>query len=235
MIAEHWPQMNRLAITISVVAAATIVFAACGNSGGYKGGSAPKLVLNSADQAWAQGISLKLKDLPTGWVENNAQRVSRPSRCNINSGKLVETGRINSPRYLSPRTQSRRVQISSAVGVYQDKREARLAFARSISHTYMQCSADYIVKGFEASGIHARNTVRAPYAFAQLGDESRAYYLVLRFQNTKQNGPGAVYQMIYIQRGRVVVELTMISTFFDPSNATMKNLAEILAKRMAKG
>ena len=211
-----------------VVAAMLIFFSACGSEG-----SGPKIEHSAADQAIAREITLHLSDFPNGWVTRN--RNSTETTCHLGLNQVTETGEATSAVFLSPTTNGR-AQESSSAEIYRTAREAKTVFGQIMTTKYQDCVADTQKKALEAKGVQTEITYRGRGDTPQVGDRSGDYYIAYAFTPTKRWGVGVEFDLMYVQRGRAIISLVFTGTpspgkSFPETWPTQSKLAALLVKR----
>jgi hypothetical protein len=151
-----------------------------------------KLAPRTVDDALARRIALTVADLPGGWSAGDLFVRHRCRASIANLSRLTARG-----YHETERLERRRAAASSRVTVYASERQARTAFGREARMQAASClAADY--RKYRSARVLG---VRA-IPFAKLGEERRAFRIVLRDEAGRRS-----IDLISFRLGRAVVHL----------------------------
>lgn len=223
--------MRRLAVPLLVVALAVVAPGAVA----LAAETDPQKRLTAADKAKAASTILRRSDFPAGWRRNAVTPSTSDFSCPGYSPKqsdLVLTGEAMA-EFTGPQGVP---SISSVANVYRTRREAGLAWARSVSPALVACAARMFELETEKRGVEVTVTRKGAFAFPSYSPRSAAYRIGLTMSaapnGTTQSVPFTIH-MVALGHGRGDVLLMTVGLGPGVPIADLRTLARRTAQRLA--
>jgi hypothetical protein len=225
--------VRRLAVLLLALAMAAVALAAVG----LAADTDPRKRLTAADKAKAASMILRPSDFPAGWrrsalTPSDTSDLSCPGYSPKQSD-LVLTGEAMA-EFTGPQGLP---SISSVANVYRTRREAGLAWARSVTPALVPCAARTFEQETEKrGGVQVTVTRKGAFAFPSYSPRSVAYRIGLTMSapqgGATQTVPFTIH-MIALGHGRGDVLLMTVGVGSGVPIADLRVLAKRTAQRLA--
>ena len=223
--------VRRLAVLLLALALAAVTLAAVA----LAADADPQKRFTAADKAKAGSMIPRASDFPAGWrrkalTPNDASDFSCPGY-NPKQSDLVLTGEAMA-EFTGPQGLP---SVSSVANVYRTRREAGLAWARSVTPALIPCAARMFEQETEKRGVEVTVTRKGTFAFPSYSPRSVAYRIALTMSaaqsGTTQSVPFTIH-MIALGHGRGDVLLMTVGVGSGVPIADLRVLAKRTAQRV---
>jgi hypothetical protein len=200
-------------------------------SAALAGGSDPIKRHTAADMAKARSIVFKRAELGADWTRDTSQSNDDDPDCSyfhIQESDLVETGYAEATfNHTSGAT------IGSEASIYGTAAQARTTWTRHVRPALARCLAEEIRKQSLADGDKVQIVSTKKLAFPTVSPRTAAYRIVVRL--TPKGRTTAIpitVDTVFLERGRILALLGVISPGVAPPLAADVRLARVLDARM---
>jgi hypothetical protein len=216
--------MHRLAAVAIAFAVSFLALAVAGAA--LANHTDPQERIRPADQARAQAMVLKKRDMPPGVLALPANTTDTGIHCRgLDESDLTLTGKARSPAFTSGLT-----AISSTAHVFESAADAKASWRRGTSAAGTRCLAQVLREGFTQQGIQFRSLRKV--AFPRAAQATVAY----RVEMTLESGGNEVpvfADVVVLLHSRAYVGLMFVSGLAPSSRSLEVRLGRITARRMA--
>ena len=181
----------------------------------------------------AQKALLKPSDFAKGWKSAAAKPAAPNGVCKDtrpNLSDLTEAGFAESPDFSLGQLES----VSQTVRVYENARQARTAYSRTVTIGLVSCLADQLRA---ASSAKAKVTIagQSRLPLPRVADQVDGFRVVAHTAVKSEKEQFDVYAYVVVIRKGATISTISVGSFRQPADALASQLAQVVGRRLGGG